>query len=208
MSEQKLRSEDVIERATLDQKQMQYLYTRRRGLSLHGYRNPMSSSPCLPETLGDAVGVFESPRWTIERGVLRRRASRYRVTADGRPQGGRNRSGDQGLHGDPISSSRPRSKPASSEQVPPFVDEGDLVRISTETGEYLAPRCGFVSRRPPQPPGPTCDRPVSRWTAAFSAPIPSPAGSRSSWQHVQRQERGADTTTAARPDRAATGPGL
>ncbi len=34
-------------------------------------------------------------------------------------------------------------KPATLEtgvvvQVPPFVDEGDLIRVNTETGEYLA----------------------------------------------------------------------
>ncbi len=42
--DQKLRSEDEVERATLDEKSMQYLVSRRLGLPLHGHRDATSRS--------------------------------------------------------------------------------------------------------------------------------------------------------------------
>ena len=136
MSEQKLRSEDVIERATLDEKEMQFLYSDGDGYHFMDTRVATSRSTCSAETLGDSVGYLK-PEMTI-------RVEFY---------------GDE-----PVGIELPQTvdlkvvetvpaikgatatnqmKPATLEtgvivQVPPFVDEGDLIRVNTETGEYLA----------------------------------------------------------------------
>ena len=38
LSDQKLRSEDSVERAVLDERAMQYMYSRRRVVPFHGHR--------------------------------------------------------------------------------------------------------------------------------------------------------------------------
>ena len=58
MSEQKLRSEDVIERATLDEKEMQFLYSDGDGyhfMDTESYEQIHMSS----DTLGDSVGFLK-----------------------------------------------------------------------------------------------------------------------------------------------------
>ena len=78
-------------------------------------------------------------------------------------------------------------KPATLETglvvtVPSFVNEGDVIRINTETGEYLS-------------------RVVRPWTTTDHAEARLDRSHHR--QHVQRQERGADPPAAPRADREA-----
>ena len=77
------------------------------------------------------------PESTIKVEFYGERAGRHRAAADRRPEGRGHRPGDQGRH-------RQRAGQAGAletglvVQVPPFVNNGDIVRVSTETGEYLS----------------------------------------------------------------------
>jgi elongation factor P len=133
LADQKLRSEDEIERATLDQKSMQYLY--RDGDAYHFMDTESYEQIALTdEVLGDAmnymvaesviemefygsepVGIELPP--TVDLKVVETTPAIKGATASA------------------------QLKPATLEtglvvQVPPFVNEGDKVRISTDTGEY------------------------------------------------------------------------
>ena len=135
MSEQKLRSEDVIERATLDEKEMQFLYSDGDGyhfMDTESYEQTHMSA----ETLGDSVG-FLKPEMTIRVefygsepvGIEMPQTVDLKVVET-----------VPGIKG---ATATNQMKPATLEtgvivQVPPFIDEGDLIRINTETGEYLA----------------------------------------------------------------------
>jgi elongation factor P len=135
LSDQKLRSEDTIERATLDERQMQYLY--HEGEDYHfmdtsSYEQIHISS----EALGDSVNYLK-PEMTIQVefygeepvGIELPQTVDLKVM-DTAP----------GIKGATASA---QVKPATLEtglvvQVPPFVNNGDLVRVNTETGEYLS----------------------------------------------------------------------
>ena len=135
MSEQKLRSEDVIERATLDEKEMQFLYSDGEGyhfMDTESYEQTHMSS----ETLGDSVGYLKSDM-TIRVefygdepvGIELPQTVDLKVVET-----------VPGIKG---ATATNQMKPATLEtgmivQVPPFIDQGDLVRVNTDTGEYLA----------------------------------------------------------------------
>jgi elongation factor P len=135
LSDQKLRSEDTLERATLEERQMQYLY--HEGEDYHfmdtsSYEQIHISSEALGESVNylkaemtiqvefygeEPVGI-ELPQ-TVDLKVL-----------DTAP----------GIKGATASA---QVKPATLEtglvvQVPPFVNTGDMIRVNTETGEYLS----------------------------------------------------------------------
>ena len=135
LSDQKLRSEDFVERAVLDERQMQYLY--KDGDSYHfmdteTYEQLHISSEALGESVNylipDAVIAVEfygSEPVGIELPVT----VDLKVT-DTVP----------GIKGATASN---QIKPATLEtglvvSVPPFVNTGDKIRVSTETGEYLS----------------------------------------------------------------------
>jgi elongation factor P len=133
LSDQKLRSEDEIERATLDEKSMQYLY--RDGASYHFMDTETYEQIALTEeVLGDAMNYMvaesvidmefygsepvgiELPQ-TVDLTVVETTPAIKGATASA------------------------QLKPATLEtglvvQVPPFVSEGDRIRVNTETGEY------------------------------------------------------------------------
>ena len=133
LSDQKLRSEDSLERATLEEKQMQYLY--HEGEDYHfmdttSYEQIHISS----EALGDSVNYLK-PEMTIQVefygeepvGIELPQTVDLKVL-DTVP----------GIKGATASA---QVKPATLEtglvvQVPPFVNPGDLIRVNTETGEY------------------------------------------------------------------------
>ena len=135
LSDQKLRSEDTVERAVLDERQMQYLY--KDGDSYHfmdteSYEQMHISA----EALGDSVNYI-MPDATIAVefygtepvGIELPPTVDLKVT-DTAP----------GIKGATASN---QIKPATLEtglvvNVPPFVNSGDVVRISTDTGEYLS----------------------------------------------------------------------
>ncbi|MBP7779378.1 MAG: elongation factor P [Acidobacteria bacterium] len=132
-SEQRLRSEDVVERAVLDEKKMQYLYSDAGG---HHFMDTSSyeQTHLTGEALGDSAGYLK-PEMTISVEFF----------------------GDEpvGIELPPTvdlkvvetvpaikgATATNQLKPATTEtgmivQVPPFVGEGDVIRVSTETGEY------------------------------------------------------------------------
>jgi elongation factor P len=135
LADQKLRSEDSVERATLDERQMQYLY--HEGEDYHfmdtsSYEQIHISS----EALGESVNYLK-PEMTIQVefygeepvGIELPQTVDLKVT-DTVP----------GIKGATASA---QVKPATVEtglvvQVPPFVNNGDLIRVNTETGEYLS----------------------------------------------------------------------
>jgi elongation factor P len=131
--DQKLRSEDSIERATLDEREMQYLYSDASGyhfmdtgtfeqIQLSGEALGDSMNYLVPEATirvefygSEPVGI-ELPQ-TVDLKVVE--------TAPG-------------IKGATASA---QLKPAALEtglviQVPPFINQGDRVRVNTETGEY------------------------------------------------------------------------
>ena len=135
LADQKLRSEDSVERATLDERQMQYLY--HEGEDYHfmdtsSYEQIHISS----EALGDSVNYLK-PEMTIQVefygeepvGIELPQTVDLKVM-DTAP----------GIKGATASA---QVKPATLEtglvvQVPPFVNNGDFIRVNTETGEYLS----------------------------------------------------------------------
>ena len=135
MSDQKLRSEDTLDRATLDEHEMQYLYKDGDEycfMNTSSYEQVHISS----EVLGDSVNYIK-PEMTIQVefygsepvGIELPPAVDLKVL-DTAP----------GIKGATASA---QVKPATLEtgivvQVPPFVNPGDVVRINTDTGEYLS----------------------------------------------------------------------
>jgi elongation factor P len=135
LSDQKLRSEDTLDRATLDQRDMQYLYKDGDDyyfMDTTSYEQIHITS----EALGDSVNYLK-PEMTIEVefygeepvGIELPQTVDLKVL-DTVP----------GIKGATASN---QVKPATLEtglvvQVPPFINSGDVVRVSTETGEYLS----------------------------------------------------------------------
>jgi elongation factor P len=134
MAEEKLRSEDIIERVSLEQKKMQYLYSDNEGyhfMDTDTYEQIHLSEEALGESVGflkaemlirvefygtEPVGI-ELPQ-TVDLKVVETVPAIKGATATN------------------------QLKPARLEtgvtvQVPPFVGEGDVIRVNTETGEYL-----------------------------------------------------------------------
>ncbi len=133
LSDQKLRSEDEVERAVLDEKSMQYLY--RDGSSYHFMDTETYEQIQLSdEVLGDAVGYLV-PEAVIEMefygsepvGIELPQTIDLKVVET-----------TPAIKGATASA---QLKPATLEtglvvQVPPFISEGDRIRVVTETGEY------------------------------------------------------------------------
>lgn len=132
-NEQRLRSDDTVERAVLDEKQMQFLYSDGEGhhfMDTESYEQTRLSD----EALGDSVGYLK-PEMTIN------------VEFYGSEPVGIELPATVDLK---IVSTVPaikgatatnQLKPATTEtgmvvNVPPFIGEGDVVRVNTETGEY------------------------------------------------------------------------
>lgn len=135
VSDQKLRSEDSLDRATLDEHEMQYLYKDGDAycfMDTTSYEQVHISS----ETLGESVSYIK-PEMTIQVEFYGSEAVGIELppavdlkVLDTAP----------GIKGATASA---QVKPATLEtgivvQVPPFVNAGDTVRINTDTGEYLS----------------------------------------------------------------------
>jgi elongation factor P len=133
MSEQKLRSEDVLERATLDEKEMQYLYSDASGyhfMDTESYEQIHMEA----DALGDSVG-FLKPEMTIKIEFYGDEPVGIELPATVDLKVVETVPGIKGA------TATNQLKPAKLEtgvvvNVPPFIDEGDVVRINTETGEY------------------------------------------------------------------------
>jgi elongation factor P len=135
LSDQKLRSEDTVERATLEERQMQYLY--QDGDDYYFMDTvTFDQIHITSEALGESVNYLKA-EMTISVefygsepvGIELPQTVDLKVT-DTAP----------GIKGATASA---QVKPATLEtglvvQVPPFVNPGDLIRVSTDTGEYLS----------------------------------------------------------------------
>ena len=135
LSDQKLRSEDSVESATLDERAMQYLY--RDGDSFHFMdTDSYEQLHISEEALGDAVNyIIPDAVISVEFYGSEPVGIELPVTVDLKVE-----DTAPGIKGATASA---QVKPARLEtglvvQVPPFVNTGDKVRVSTETGEYLS----------------------------------------------------------------------
>jgi elongation factor P len=135
LSDQKLRSEDSVERATLDERAMQYLY--RDGESFHFMDTESYEQLHISEeALGEAVNyIVPDAVINVEFYGSEPVGIELPVTVDLKVE-----DTAPGIKGATASA---QVKPARLEtglvvQVPPFVNTGDKVRVSTETGEYLS----------------------------------------------------------------------
>ena len=135
LSDQKLRSEDTVERAVLDERQMQYLY--KDGDAYHFMDTETYEQLHIDsEALGDSVNYL-IPDATIavefygtEPVGIELPPTVDLKVVDTVP----------GIKGATASN---QIKPATTEtglvvNVPPFVNTGDVIRVSTDTGEYLS----------------------------------------------------------------------
>ena len=133
MAEEKFRSEDIVERVALEQKEMQYLYNDGGGyhfMDTVTYDQVQLSA----DLLGDSVG-FLKPEMSVEVeffgenpiGVELPQTVDLKVVST-----------MPAIKG---ATATNQTKPATLEtgvtiQVPPFIGEGDVIRVNTETGEY------------------------------------------------------------------------
>ena len=135
LADQKLRSEDFVERATLDEREMQYLY--RDGDAFHFMDTTSYDQLHIEaEALGDNVNylvpdaLIKVEFYGSEPVGIELPPTVDLAVEDTAP----------GIKGATASN---QIKPARLEtglvvNVPPFVNTGDKVRVSTETGEYLS----------------------------------------------------------------------
>jgi elongation factor P len=135
LSDQKLRSEDTMDRAILDEREMQYLY--KDGESFHFMDTTSFEQMHMDaEALGDSVNylipdaLIKVEFYGEEPVGIELPATVDLVVEETAP--GINRA-----------TASAQVKPARLETglvvtVPPFVNNGDKIRVSTETGEYLS----------------------------------------------------------------------
>jgi elongation factor P len=133
LADQKFRAEEDIERAMLDEREMQYLYND----SDHYYFMDTSTYEQIhisQEALGDSKNylmpdaIIRVEFYEVEPVGIELPPTVDLVVRETAP----------GIKGATASA---QVKPATLEtglvvQVPPFVNEGDKIRVSTETGEY------------------------------------------------------------------------
>ena len=135
LADQKLRSEDSIERATLDEREMQYLYQDGDDyyfMDTSSYEQIHITS----EALGDSTNYLKAEMTiTVEFYGTEPVGIELPATVDLKVV-----DTVPGIKGATASN---QIKPATVEtglvvNVPPFINNGDMIRVKTETGEYLA----------------------------------------------------------------------
>ena len=135
LSDQKLRSEEFVERATLDERQMQYLYNDGDDyyfMDTTSYEQIHISS----ETLGDSVNYLIAEMLiSVEFYGTEPVGIELPQTVDLLVQ-----DTPPAIKG---ATANAQLKPATVEtglvvQVPPFINVGDRIRVNTESGEYQA----------------------------------------------------------------------
>ena len=133
LADERLRSEDVIERATLDEVEMQYMYNDAAGyhfMDTTTYEQITLSEEVLGDMVGDLVaeGTIKVEYYGTEPVGIELPQTMDLAVVDTMPA----------IKGATASA---QLKPATLEtglivQVPPFIAVGDKVRVNTETGEY------------------------------------------------------------------------
>lgn len=133
VNDNKFRSEEDVERATLDEREMQYLY--RDGASYYFMDTTSYEQIHLDaDTLGDAVNyLIAEMTIRVEYYESEPVGVELPLTVDLEV-----RDTAPGIKGATASA---QTKPATLETglvvlVPPFVSPGDRIRVNTETGEY------------------------------------------------------------------------
>jgi elongation factor P len=133
MSEEKFRSEDIVERVSLEQKEMQYLYNDADGYHFMD-TNTFEQVQLNSDLLGDMVG-FLIPEMNVEVEFYGENPIGIEIpqTVDLKVI-----ETTPGIKG---ATATNQLKPATLEtgvvvQVPPFINEGDVIHVNTETGEY------------------------------------------------------------------------
>lgn len=133
LSDQKLRSEDALERATPDEKEMQYLY---HDGSLYHF---MDTATFDQIQLSDEI-LGDSMNYLVAESTIKMEFYGSEAVGVELPQTVDLKIVDTapGIKGATASA---QLKPATLEtglviQVPPFINPGDVVRVNTETGEY------------------------------------------------------------------------
>jgi elongation factor P len=135
LADNKLRSEDFIERATLDERAMQYMYSDGSDYYFMD-TDTFDQIHISSEALGDSVNyliaemVIQVEFYGTEPVGIELPQTVDLLVQDTTPA----------IKGATASA---QLKPATLEtglvvQVPPFVTTGDKIRVNTETGEYLA----------------------------------------------------------------------
>jgi elongation factor P len=135
LSDQKLRSEDFVERATLDEREMQYMYndgTDYYFMDTSSYEQVHISS----EALGDSVNyliaeMLINVEFYGSEPVGIELPQTVDLVVEETPPAIKGATANAQL------------KPATLEtglvvQVPPFINVGDKIRVNTESGEYQA----------------------------------------------------------------------
>ena len=136
LSDQKLRSEDSVERAVLDERAMQYMY--RDGDSFHFMDTESYEQMAIPEsTVADAL-KWTKPNETVDVLFIDGSPSDLQLPASVELEVTQT---DPGLRGDTASGGG--NKPATLEtgatiNVPLFVDVGQRVKVDTRSGEYMS----------------------------------------------------------------------
>jgi elongation factor P len=133
LADEKFRAEEDIERATLDEREMQYLYNDTDHyyfMDTSTYEQINISSEALGESVNYLMpdAIIRVEFYDVEPVGIELPSTVDLLVKETAP----------GIKGATASA---QVKPATLEtglviQVPPFVNEGDKVRINTETGEY------------------------------------------------------------------------
>jgi elongation factor P len=133
LSDHKFRAEEDVERATLDERQMQFMY--RDGESYHFMDTESYEQIHInEETLGDSVSYLVAEMViAVEFYGTEPVGIELPQTVDLKVE-----ETTPAIKGATASA---QLKPARTEtglvvQVPPFISEGDIIRVNTETGEY------------------------------------------------------------------------
>ncbi len=135
LADNRFRSDDTVERAVLDEREMQYLYQDGDDyyfMDTTSYEQVHISS----EALGESVNYLKAEMtikvefYDVEPVGIELPVTVDLMVKDTSP----------GIKGATASN---QVKPATLEtglvvNVPPFVNSGDMVRVSTDTGEYLS----------------------------------------------------------------------
>ena len=133
LSDQKFRAEDDLERATLDEREMQYLYN-------DGDMYYFMDTTTFEQVHISAEGLGDSVNYIIPDAVIHVEFYETEPVGIELPP-----TVDllvkETVPGINRATASAQVKPATLEtglvvQVPPFVNEGDRVRVSTDTGEY------------------------------------------------------------------------
>jgi elongation factor P len=134
ISEHRFRSEDRVERAILDESEMEYLY--RDGEMYHFMNNETFEQVGLSsEILGDAVDyLIPNIKLAIEFYEGRPVGIELPLTVEMKVM-----ETEPAIKGASVSNV---GKPAKMEtglvvQVPPFINEGDVIRVETATASYI-----------------------------------------------------------------------